>query len=48
MALQEEREQEWRENARADYCPHCHGRGYLTVDSGGAGPAYACPDCEEE
>ena len=28
-------------------CPECGGRGYLTVDSGGAGPAYHCPDCTE-
>jgi len=28
-------------------CPYCKGRGYLTVDSGGAGPAYHCPDCTE-
>ena len=28
-------------------CRECNGRGYLTVDSGGAGPAYHCPDCTE-
>ena len=28
-------------------CRYCKGSGYLTVDSGGAGPAYHCPDCTE-
>jgi len=28
-------------------CPYCKGRGYQTVDSGGGGPDYACPDCSE-
>ena len=29
-------------------CPYCKGRGYQTVDSGGGGPAYTCPDCGEK
>lgn len=29
-------------------CRYCNGRGYLTVDSGGAGPAYHCTDCDTE
>ena len=28
-------------------CPYCHGEGFLTVESDGGGPAYACPDCAE-
>ena len=36
-----------RDGEERDPCPHCRGRGYLTVDSGGAGPAYDCPDCGE-
>ena len=49
MATDEERRDEYRRNAMDDSsCEFCHGRGYLTVDSGGAGPAYACPDCDGE
>ena len=33
------------DDEREETCQYCKGRGYLTVDSGGAGPAYACPDC---
>jgi hypothetical protein len=29
-------------------CPYCKGKGYQTVDSGGGGPAYTCPDCSED
>jgi len=28
-------------------CEFCRGRGYLTVESDGGGPAYRCPDCEQ-
>tara|TARA_Y100000310_G_scaffold273405_1_gene288856 strand:- start:200 stop:358 length:159 start_codon:yes stop_codon:yes gene_type:complete len=28
-------------------CKECNGRGYLTVEADGGGPAYACPDCGE-
>ena len=35
---------DYREEAA---CRYCNGRGYLTADSGGAGPAYHCPDCTE-
>lgn len=28
-------------------CTHCKGRGYLTVEADGGGPAYHCPDCDE-
>ena len=31
----------------APVCNECKGRGYLTVESDGGGPAYACPDCGE-
>lgn len=27
-------------------CEFCRGRGYLTVEADGGGPAYACPDCK--
>ena len=27
-------------------CEFCRGRGYITVETDGGGPAYACPDCE--
>jgi tRNA(Ile2) C34 agmatinyltransferase TiaS len=29
-------------------CPYCKGRGYLTVESDGGGPAYHCPDCGDD
>jgi len=29
-------------------CPYCKGRGYITVEADGGGPAYACPDCAEQ
>lgn len=47
---QEEDQEQWRQDGLDDSqsCPYCRGRGSLTVDSGGAGPAYACPDCEGE
>jgi len=48
MATDEERRDEWRHDAMDEApCPYCRGRGYQTVDSGGAGPAYHCPDCGE-
>jgi len=31
----------------APVCKECKGEGYLTVESDGGGPAYACPDCGE-
>ena len=31
-----------------DTCPHCQGRGCLTVETDGGGPAYHCPDCNDE
>jgi len=47
MATDEERRDEWRREMIDERgCPECNGRGYLTVDSGGAGPAYHCPDCD--
>ena len=48
MATDEERREEYRRNAMDEKCEECNGLGYLTVDSGGGGPAYACPDCEGE
>jgi DnaJ-class molecular chaperone len=45
MATDEERRQEYREDARQS-CQFCRGSGFMTVDSDGAGPAYACPDCD--
>jgi DNA-directed RNA polymerase subunit RPC12/RpoP len=46
MATDEEREQEWREEAMDEApCPACKGRGYQTVELDGGGQAYACPDC---
>lgn len=46
MALQEEREQEWREEAMDSRpCRYCRGRGYQNVEVGG-GLTYSCPDCD--
>lgn len=46
MATDEERRDEWRRDARAERCSECNGRGYLTVEQDGGGPAYHCPDCD--
>jgi DnaJ-class molecular chaperone len=46
MATDEERRDEWRRDAKAERgCSECNGRGYLTVELDGGGPAYHCPDC---
>ena len=47
MATDEERQQEYREDAQESYCPYCTGKGYRTVENDGSGPRYACPDCSE-
>ena len=43
--LSDDMEYDCIDDEREETCQYCKGRGYLTVDSGGAGPAYACPDC---
>ena len=44
--LSDDMEYDCIDDEREETCQYCKGRGYLTVDSGGAGPAYACPDCD--
>jgi hypothetical protein len=36
------------DDEREETCEYCRGSGHMTVDSGGAGPAYACPDCSSD
>jgi hypothetical protein len=43
--LNDDMEYDCIDEEREETCQYCKGRGYMTVDSGGAGPAYACPDC---
>jgi len=47
MATDEERRDEWRRDMMDERsCPYCRGKGYLTTELDGGGPAHHCPDCD--